>query len=341
MKKILLLAPLIVLLFSCKEEDDSDPVTPFAADSGGVYISNEGVYRQGNASVTYYNPSDNRVAPDAYYQANHQALGDICQSMRMINGEVFIVVNNSGKIEVCEPYKMVRLHTISGFTSPRYIFPVSNSKAYVTDLYSNKISVVDLNSYSITGSILLNGWTEQMIQKNNLVYVTNYSSDYLYIIDANTDQLSDSILISKGANSICQDIDGKIWVLCGDDYLDTYSGALYRIDPSTHNIELNLSFNGIENPSRLCMNRMGTSLYFINTHVYRMNISDMNLPASPIITSNGNQFYGLRLDPHDIIYVSDAIDFIQRGKVYLYSVNGTEIKSFYAGILPGDFLFLD
>jgi len=342
MKYLALFTIVIIVFNSCEKEENSDPVTPFSADSGGVYISNEGKFQSGNSSISYFSPASNLVYPDAYQQANHQSLGDVCQSMAMINGKIFLVVNNSGKIEICDPYSMVSQHTITGFTSPRFILQVGNTKAYVSDLFSNYISIVNLNNYTIAGTIAISGWTEQMIIKNNLVYVTNTFSDYLYIIDPVSDYVSDSILISKGANSICEDGNGKVWVLCGDDYMGTYEGALYKIDPIFQNIESQFNFSGNENPSRLCRNPSGDSLYYLNSGVFKMSVSDNSLPALPFVASSGNQFYGLSVDKrNNIVYVSDAIDFIQRGKVYRYSANGMAIDNFLAGILPGDFLFLD
>ena len=68
------------------------------------------------------------------------------------------------KIEVIDVGSFSSLHTITGFNSPRSFLPVSSTKAYVTDLYSNSIQIVNLNSSTITGSILVNGWTEDLIQ---------------------------------------------------------------------------------------------------------------------------------------------------------------------------------
>jgi YVTN family beta-propeller protein len=340
MKNAILLALIIVSFASCKKEKADDPVTPFSASSGGVYISNEGIFRSANATVTYFDPVNKLVTPDPFKQANHRQIGDICQSMNLINGEIYVVVNNSGKIEICNPLTMVSRKTINGLTSPRYILQVSNTKAYVSDLYSNYISIIDLNNSSITGTIAVNGWTEQMIAQNNLVYITNTLSDYLYVIDPATDQLTDSIQLSKGANSITTDINGKIWVLCGDDYFNTYSAALYRINPASHSIEQNFTFSPDANPTRLCINATRDSLFFINAGIYKMSIYS-SVPASPLILSSGNNFYGLNIDKNNnIIYVSDAIDNVQRGKIYRFNSDGTPIDNFLAGIIPGDFLFL-
>lgn len=328
-------------MLSCKKEEEAIITTPFEAEHGSVYISNEGNFQSGNATVTYFNPANKTINDNPFKQVNNQSLGDICQSMNIINGKLYIVVNNSGKIEICDPYSLKKEFTISGLTSPRYIFAVNSSKAYVTDAYSNRISIINLNNHSISGTITINGWTEQLLSKNNKIFITNTSTEYLYIINPDTDLLTDSILISKGANSILEDLNGKLWILCGGDYLNTYNATLYRINPANNQIENSFTFSTGEFPSRLCLNSSGDSLYYLNNSVYKMGIEELSRPASPFIASSGNNFYGLAVDKSkNEIYISDAIDFIQKGKIFRYRADGSVIENFLAGIIPGDFLFL-
>lgn len=341
MKNLILLLSLITLFYSCEEDKVSDSITPFTAQSGGVYISNEGNFQSANSSVSYFNPSNVTIFQDVYEQANSQSPGDICQSMKMINNKLYLVVNNSGKIEICDPLTMRRIQTITGLGSPRYILPVNATKAYVTDTYSNLISIVDLGNNSVTGTINLNGWTEQMISSNNKIFVTNTTSNYLFILDPANDVVSDSILISKGANSICEDVNGKLWVLCGGDFSGTYVAFLYRINPTTNQAEIGYQFASSDFPLRLCINGTGDSLYYINNGVFKMSIASTFLPSTPFVSSSGNNFYGLGIDKvRNEIYVSDAIDYIQRGRIFRYKADGTAIDNFLAGIIPGDFLFL-
>ena len=341
MKKKLFYLTIITFMFSCKKEEEAIITTPFEAEHGSVYISNEGNFQSGNATVTYFNPANKIINDNPFKQVNNQSLGDICQSMNIINGKLYIVVNNSGKIEICDPYSLKKELTISGLTSPRYIFPVNSSKAYVTDGYSNHISILNLNNHSISGTIAINGWTEQLLLKNNKIFVTNTSTNYLYIINPDTDLLTDSIFISKGANSILEDQNGKLWVLCGGDYLNTYNATLYQINPDNKQVENSFAFSTGEFPSKLCINSSGDSLYYINNSVYKMGIEELSRPALPFIASSGNNFYGLAVDKSkNEIYVSDAIDFIQKGKIFRYRPDGSVIENFLAGIIPGDFIFL-
>jgi YVTN family beta-propeller protein len=328
-------------MVSCKKDDETETDTPFQASSGGMYISNEGNFQSSNSSVSFFNPHNSALTEDAYKQVNQTSPGDVCQSMSIMNGSLYVVVNNSGKIEVCDLYLLNKKNTIGGLTSPRYIAQINNSKAYVSDAYSNKISIINLTNNTLSGTIDLNGWTEQMLLLDGKVYVTNMQSEYLYVIDTTSNQVNDSILITRGANSICKDSAGKIWVLCGGDYLLSINGALHRIDPATHQVEVSAGFSAGEYPTRLSINGSGNSLYYLNTSIWKMDVSASSLPSTPFIASQGNNFYGLGIDKvKNEVYVSDAIDFVQKGKVYRYKADGTAIENFTAGIIPGDFLFL-
>jgi YVTN family beta-propeller protein len=332
-----------ISIFSGCKKDDNDPGTTAPAafnKSSGLYISCEGNFQSANSSVYYYNPSDNSLVDDVYQTVNGHTPGDVLQSLKLINNSLYLVVNNSGKILVCNPNTLKETATISGFTSPRYILPVDSTKAYVTDLFTNTVTIINPVTNTITATIPMTATTEQMAMTSGSVFVTSFNSEYVYLINPLNDQLTDSIHISKGGVSAQVDMNNKLWVLCTGDYLGAYNGALYRIDPVTKAIELSLSFNASEYPSRLCMNAAKDELYFINNHVYRMSISDTAIPTAPFIPSNFNSFYGLAIDPHNNdVYVSDAIDFSQKGKAYRYNSSGTLLNTINTGVVPGDFLF--
>ena len=215
---------------------------------------------------------------------------------------------------------------------------LSNNKAYVTDLYANKIWKVDLVTNTISGSIALNGWSEQMTEVFGNVYITNYTNGKVYVLDASTDVLTDSITLVKGASYIQQDANGKLWVLCSGDAALSILPTLNRINPLTNIIEFALTLSG--SPSRLSINGTADTLYFLNSGVYQFPIISTSVSASPFITQGTANFYGLGIDPQtSLIYVSDAIDYIQYGKVLIYKPTGTYVKEFDAGIIPGDFWF--
>lgn len=344
MKKLFLVIFIAGAFSSCKKEPEKDnaPVTtPSAFNPGeGVFITNEGNYTFGNAKLSYYDFSAASVTADVFQSLNSRPLGDVCQSMKVINGKGYIVMNNSGKIEVVNMPDQRSVTTITGFTSPRYIVQVSSSKAYVSDLYANAISIVDLVSNQRTGTINCPGWTEQLIKSGNNVYITSHDRGKLYVINTINDQLTDSINLVKGANSLTLDNSGKLWVLCSGEASSSINGALYRINTGTNAIESTLPFPAAESPWRLTRNGAGDTLYYLNSGVYKMWTGASSLPTAAHISQGTKNFYGLGVDPlSGRIYVSDAIDFVQSGKVYVYTPSGNPVTDFLAGIIPGDFCF--
>lgn len=169
---------------SCKEEVPKRPFENPTLISKGAFVTSEGNFQWGNASVTYYDFTDSTAnATDLFAQKNNKPLGDICQSMYIHNSKAYLVLNNSSKIEVADAGSFVSIATIKGLVSPRYFLPVSDSKAYVTDLYANSVQVVDLLQNKVVKQIPLHGWTEELLLHNGKVYVTNLRSNYLYQIN--------------------------------------------------------------------------------------------------------------------------------------------------------------
>lgn len=339
-KSLAVLAVLAFVFSSCKKEPDpAEPVLP-AQNTGGVFITCEGNFQSGNAVLSYFNFDNEQVTADVFNSVNSMALGDVCQSMCIFNGKGYIVVNNSGKIEVINPNNFARLTTINGLSSPRYFLPVDSSKAFVTDLYANQINIVDLTNNSLAGIIPLNGWTEELALVNGTVYVTNEESNCIFLVDPVAQQVVDSISISYASNSLRADANGKLWVLCGGDITNSIPGALHRINPATQQVEASFPFPAGQTPWKLRMNSTGDTLYFLNGGVYRMAITDAGLPSSAFIVQGSANFYGLGIDPAShLIYVSDAIDYVQPGLVLRYRPDGTLVNQFHVGITPGDFCF--
>ena len=62
-------------------------------------VLNEGLINTnaGAISVIY---KDSTVVVDAFQDVNHRPMGDVAQSITLINGKYFVAMNNSKKIEV-------------------------------------------------------------------------------------------------------------------------------------------------------------------------------------------------------------------------------------------------
>jgi YVTN family beta-propeller protein len=335
---------IFVLLFfnACVKDKPQEPIkTAVSIDSENRgLVVNEGPFRTGNGSISLYDSKKNEVVEDIYFQQNNFYLGNIVQSISLINGDYYIVSNNSNKINVASSVDFKNKTTITGFNSPRYILPVSYSKAYVSDLYANSVQIVNLNSNSITGSIPCMAGTEKMAVVYNHVFITNSNSNYCYVVNATTNSMTDSIAIGKGCSSIVTDKNDKVWLLATGSSTSNQTGKLVRVNPLTLQIEQSLSFNSNDSPSNLCCNKTRDTLYFLNKGVSQFLISATTLPLNPVINQGSKTYYGLGINPKDYtIYVSDAIDYTQKSKIEIYNTSGQLITSFNAGLISNGFLF--
>lgn len=320
---------------------------PIYDDSLGLFITCEGNFMYGNASLSYYNIEERKVENRVFRRANGADLGDVAQSMTIHDGRGYVVVNNSGIVFIIDPDTFVITGTIEGLTSPRYIHFVDDGKAYISDLYDPRITVYDPHTGSIVGHIETGDHpsTEQMVQWGDYVFTNCWSYDNsILVIDTRTDTVVDRIEVGIQPTSMVVDRNGKLWTITDGGFPTSPYGyeapSLYRIDPATRRIERRFTFFEGDSPSELAIDGEGGRIYFINKDIWAMDVTAENLPAKPIVQNTGTIYYGLAVDPlSGDIYVADAIDYQQPGVVYRYSSEGVEIDSFEVGITPGAFCF--
>jgi YVTN family beta-propeller protein len=345
MKLFIQTAILVLICFSCTDEP-VETVFPDINIEEGVLIACEGNFMYGNGSLSFYDYNNRTVIRDFFYGRNNAPLGDIVQSLGIFGDKIFIVVNNSGKVYIADSKTVEFRGVISGLSSPRHIHIVSDNKAYVSDLLSNHITIIDPVSNRITGTINLGFHTsEKMVQTGNKVFVTSWSyGKHVLVIDPETDELITTIEVPLQPKDIVADKNQKLWVLSDGGYEGSPAGhenpALSRIDPFSYETEQIYRFEETAMPSVLEINNTGDTLYLINGDLYKMPVNSNNLPESPFIESGGRMFYSLGIDPgSDEIYIADVIDWSQNGEVLRFSQSGDLIDSFKVGVNPADFLF--
>jgi YVTN family beta-propeller protein len=319
----------------------------------GVYIVNEGNFLAGNASISFYEPQSDTVHNQIFYRVNQSPVGDVANSMTIWNGKAYLTVNNSGKIYIADPLSMEYLGKITGLASPRNLEVVNEDKAYVSDLFSSRLNIVNptsfelLDSSEVSGHINLNGYTaEHIIISGSYAYVACWSyGDRIFVINTDTDSLIDSIQVGKQPNSMVMDKNGDIWVLCDGGYTGSPYGqenaSLWKLDTDNRSARLKLEFEDImDSPVDLIINATGDTLLYLNGDI---NITSIDNVREEVFIPGGGRFlYGIGADPYDnTLYVADAVDFQQNGMVYRYSMQGDLLDSFQVGINPGSFCFLN
>ena len=315
----------------------------------GLFICNEGNFQYGNATLSYYDPTTKTVENEIFYRANAMKLGDVAQSMIIHNGIGWVVVNNSHVVFAIDPTTFKEVGRITGLTSPRYIHFVSDDKAYITQIWDNRIFIINPKRYEVTGYIEVpdmtseQGSTEQMVQLGKYLYVNCWSyQNRLLKIDTETDKIVAELEVGIQPTSLALDCNGKLWTVTDGGYEGSPYGyeapSLYRIDPESFTIEKQFSFRKGDAPSEVQINGRGDTLYWINDDIWSMSVDADRVPVRPFLDSRGTIYYGLTVDPKsDEVYIADAVDYTQQGKIYRYSASGELLDEFYVGIIPGAF----
>ena len=337
-----------LLLTSCMKWEYGNEES-FEAASSGLFITNEGNFQYGNASLSFYDPATRKVENEVFYRANGMKLGDVAQSMTVHNGVGWIVVNNSHVVFAIDLNTFREVGRITNLTSPRYMHFVSADKAYITQIWDNRITVVNPRTYQITGYIecpamtMETGSTEQMVQWGDYVYVNCWSyQNRILKIDTRTDTVVDELEVGIQPTSLVLDRNGKIWTITDGGYEGSPYGyeapSLYRIDAETFRIEREFPFALGDDPSEVQLNGTGDRIYWLNDDVWEMDVEAERLPVRPFLEQRETIYYGLTIDPRSgEVYVADAIDYQQQGMIYRYSPAGELLDEFYVGVIPGAF----
>lgn len=343
MKRIhkLIILLIAVLVFSCKDDDDGGQTQDLEGD---VLIVNEGNFGFGNASISLYSTENKSITQKVFQQQNNgRPIGDVVQSAVEIDDRIFIVVNNSNKIEVVNRRSFEFEGDIQNLNSPRYILPINTNKAYVSDLFEDKIYIIDPQTLGVFSTITTSGWTEEMILVNNQAFVCHVDSHQVWVIDVTNDQVIYKFDTHEQPQHIEEDKDGMLWVSCSGG-LNGGVAALYKINPSSLQVEEILNpKDSTQGIGEIEMNAAKDQLLYLSSgDLYRVGIQDTTLPSVPFVSGSGSLFYGLAVDDRtDEIYVIDAIDFLQRGVIFRYNTQGQQLSFFKAGIIPGDLIFLN
>lgn len=351
-RKLLLFSVLFLAVLSltgCMEWDYDNDTENFDTAGSGLFICNEGNFQYGNATLSYYNPATNQVLNEVFFRANGMKLGDVAQSMSIYDNKGWIVVNNSHVIFAIDINTFKEAGRIENLTSPRYIHFINENKAYVTQLWDNRIFIVNPEKYEITGYIRVpdmtmeSGSTEQMVQYGKYVYCNCWSYQNRIIkIDTETDQVVGELKVGIQPTSLVLDKYNKMWTVTDGGYEGSPYGyeapSLYRIDAESFTIEKQWKFKLGAAPSEVQLNGARDKLYWIDNDIWCMDVTADRIPARPFLEYRDTKYYGLTVNPaNGEVYVADAIDYQQQGMIYRYSPEGKLIDEFYVGITPGAF----
>ncbi|MDZ7634945.1 MAG: hypothetical protein U5L72_11200 [Bacteroidales bacterium] len=333
--KLLLLCPFV--LFSCERADD-----PSLFPSGsGYFLLNEGNYLAGNGSLSFYSTETKKIYNELFRTENERALGDIPSFMAVDGDRGFIIVNNSGTIEVVNMLTMESLATITGLNSPRQM-AINGRKGYVSSLFSTEVTVIDLDRMEISGDFNIECTSEAMAIADGKLFTAHWSGgDKIVVTDLETEEVLTSVTVGLEPESMVLDRNGKLWILCTGGWNGEEIPRLVKINTVTFEKEAEMFFRTVsDNPSSLTANAAGDTLYFLDEGVRRMPVTAAVLPSEAFISAGDRLFYKLAAGPGGQVVVTDAIDYQQKGDLLVYNSRGLLEDTEQVGIIPGFMFFM-
>lgn len=348
---LLTTAYMLMLFFtvSCEKDDETD--APVVVTDNRIFIVNEGPFQNGSGSLSVFYRNNEELYNNVFESVNGFAPGNLVQSVSVHEDKVYIVVNNAGKIEVAGINDLVSTGSIEGINNPRYFLGIDMGKAYVSS-WDNKVYVLDLTTNTVVSEIPTATGPEKMMKVGDEVWVLNqggFSYDStITIINSLNDAVLENVVVGHKPSGIVTDRDGMVWVMCsgngwnGFPGSDDTEGKLVCLDPDDHSIVKTLVFPATDmHPEKLAIDHSGDVMFYnYPGGLLSQDVGEATLQMDTVYTST-TMFYALGYDPvSKYVFVSDPLDYTQRGKVYRIDPTSGELRgAFEAGVIPGEFYF--
>ena len=369
---------LSVLLFaSCRK--DARPITgtdqgitpPVDTTTGplavkGLYLLNEGNMNQNKASLDYLNYSTGVYTLDLYGQANPsvvKGLGDVGNDIGVYGGKVYIVVNNSNKVEVLDRTTNTRIKQVNIINCRNIAF--SGDKAYVSAYLGTVgdphapngiVAEIDTATLTITRKVTVGRQPEQIAIVGQKLYVTNsggYSpSDYertVSVIDLASFTEIRRIDVAINLDRCIAGKYGKLYVTSRGDYYSTPSD-LYVIDTGKDSVirDFHLPASNLWIDDNTAYVYATDFSYVTGKWTVSYNMIDVRadtLLSRKFITDGTDRMiripYGIAVHPiTKEVLVTDARDYVTPGTLYCFDPAGNKKWSVITGDIPGHFAFV-
>lgn len=310
------------------------PTSSDKKDGSGrtVLIVNQGGFNRGEATLSELRVESRTVREDVFSAKNGRPLGDVAQSLTEFGDRLFIVVNNSHKIEVVakSDYRSLGTIAIPGNASPRYMAISASNHGYVTNLYSNNVMKVDLTTLSVIKQIDVGMGSEGIVMSNDTAFVAkNLASDFsagrqIALIRTGNDAVIQTWETCVGPTQLAV-IGSNLVVSCtgtwgendGEIVVHNRSnGAIVR------RIALNAYAGGFAKAA-------GNVIYVLANGVKRVDVGSGSVSS---VTSRS--FFAIGYDGESL-WLADALNYAQAGRLIRASSTGAAIDSFTVGIVPG------
>lgn len=334
---------------SCTKPEASSTI-----DSQFQYIiGNEGTFNFGNASIGTYNYQENKYSENQFLAANNRLLGDVLHMIYYHNNKVYAVVNNSGKIEVLNPSTLKSELTIENLGSPRRMLFLEDNKALVSN-FLNEILLINLIDGTIEKRISIDGlasglyanWTEDMVLADNKIYVTAVKANAVLVFNSQDLKPLDTLFCGNEPTDLITTDNQNLIVLCSgglseDTALASIEWYSLADDKKTKEIRFKDKNSVISN---LIYDESTSLLYFLENGIKKTSaIATTSATIEDVFTNNLNlNIYSFHFNSTNRqLWVCDAKDFVNKGKILIFNEFGIKFNEFNVGVIPKTIIQID
>jgi hypothetical protein len=301
-----------------------------------TFVLCEGNFGSSNAALWSFSPDD---ATTATQILGGTSLGDVGQSLTVYGNQLYVIVNNSHKIEIFTVDDEISHEGTISFNSasPRYLV-IDGTTGYVSCWNLSAILILDLPNLAVIDTISISGMPEFMILDETSLYAS---------IPSNSDWSSASSVMefstsSKEIIQIYETVSGPSDMELIGSHLfvaSTYYGAnwstytgLSKIDLSAGTVTTNTDIlNSIVKGDLV---RAGETLYrATSTGLAPVNV-DLSLDLYNIVGEQTN-VYSAAADGEYLYF--GTTDYVAPDTVYVTTHSGEAVNQFIVGAMPGDF----
>ena len=369
-RAVLLLAAVLTLMLSACRTDD-DIVMPTTTDTGlslsssyaGLYVLCEGNMGANKATLDYLDFSTGQYQKNIFPSRNPaqvKELGDVGNDVKIYGSRLWLVINCSNKVEVCDARTARSLGHVD-IPNCRYL-AFHEGFAYVSSYVGGGLSEwdrlgsvykVDTASLRVVGRIDVGYQPDEMAVFGKKLYVANSGGYHgatgngydttVSVIDLQTFREERKMEVAPNLFRLRADRYGQLWVTSrGIEGDGSQPARLFVLDDDKVAEQINLPVSD--------MAFRGDSLCFLATvgHSYETGVIDIRTHAivsrqllKPSADYSIETPYGLAVHPETgHIYVMDATNYVSSGLLLCFDRDGHFLWQTPTGDIPGHAVFL-
>lgn len=364
---------LFLILQSCRKDpqplpsENEEVVVPDPdASIIGFYLLNEGNMNMNKASLDFMNLQTGDYQRNIYHEVNPEiskGLGDVGNDLAIYGSKLYVVVNNSNKVEILDKYTAKKLGQID-IINCRYI-TFHKGKAYVSaylgqvgdpNAPNGIVAEIDTTSLEITRRVEVGRQPEELAAIGNKLYVANsggYSppnyESTVSVIDIQSFKEVKRIEVAPNLHRLKADAYGDLYVTSRGDYYEMPS-KVYVIDTNTESIKRKFDIAAsqlvIDDDIAYIYSTEWSYITGQNTIGYHMlDVKNEKILNRSFITDGTERNitlpYGIAVNPETKdVYVTDAKDYVSPGTIYCFDNAGKLKWSTITGDIPAHFAFV-